>query len=90
MIIWIFELHPDGRTAKGSLSLSQRLFDIRLTLTHDMNNLVHLSNSYINDYYNSILDELCNAVSGLNRELLAVKQIYLMLISIKIEQLGKL
>lgn len=38
-----------------------------------MNNLVHLSNSYINDYYNSILDELCNAVSGLNRELLAVK-----------------
>lgn len=68
-----FELHPDGRTAKGSLSLSQRLFDIRLTLTHDMNNLVHLSNSYINDYYNSILDELCNAVSGLNRELLAVK-----------------
>ena len=68
-----FDLHPDGRTSKGSLSLSQRLFEIKLSLTHEMNNLIHLSNAFNHDYYNATLDELCSTINSLNRELLSVK-----------------
>ena len=69
-----FDMHPDGRNAGSSLSLSQRLFTLKLDLKASIATMAHLSDSNKKKYHDDILKELVDTIAAFNRDLIKVKQ----------------
>lgn len=57
-----FGQHPDGASGKEVLTLSQRLFNVRLEMLYELQNLEHQQDLYLREYYDSIKQILHNDV----------------------------
>lgn len=68
-----FDLNPDGRPMKSSKNLSQKIFELKLDITHELQKYEHQTNEEHKDYYLKTRDELHNMVANLNRNLINVK-----------------
>lgn len=68
-----FRIHPDGREAKNSLNLSQRIFELKLDMVCELQKLEHQENEEHKSYYLKYRLELFNKIVKLNRNLINVK-----------------
>ena len=57
-----FGSHPDGKDTKEMLTLSQRLFQIRLDMLFELQRLEYQEDTWFHAYYDQIKTELHNAV----------------------------
>lgn len=57
-----FDLHPDGKDAKEVLTLSQRLFHVRLDMLYELQKLEYQEDTWFHAYYDQIKTELHNCV----------------------------
>lgn len=53
-----FDLHPEGKPGKEMLTLSQRLFNVRLDMLYELQRLEYQENREMLEYYHTIKDEL--------------------------------
>lgn len=57
-----FGEHPDGNDAKQMLTLSQRLFKVRLEMLYELQRLEHQQDTWLHAYYEQIKAELHNTI----------------------------
>ena len=57
-----FNEHPDGGNGKEMLTLSQRLFQVRLDMLYQLQRLEYQENAWFHAYYDQIKTELHNSV----------------------------
>ena len=57
-----FEMHPDGESGKETLTLSQRLFNVRLDMLYELQKLEYQLDERLSAYYKDIKDELHSKV----------------------------
>ena len=57
-----FNLHPDGREGKEMMTLSQRLFQVRLDMLYELQRLEYQQNVRLKAYYDAIKTYLHNSV----------------------------
>ena len=57
-----FKYHPNGKEGREILTLSQRLFQIRLDMLYELQRAEYQEDTWFNAYYNQIKTELHNAV----------------------------
>ena len=57
-----FNMHPDGNDAPETLTLSQRLFQVRLDMLYELQKLEYQEDTWLHAYYDQIKTELHNAV----------------------------
>lgn len=53
-----FNLHPEGKAGKELLTLSQKLFNVRLDMLYELQRLEYQENTETLEYYHKIRDEL--------------------------------
>jgi len=68
-----FRMNPDGREPKGTLNLSQRIFDIKVELIYTLQSSEHQTNPMHKAYYEKTKQELVGKIKSLNRILVNVK-----------------
>ena len=68
-----FELNPDGRTPQQALTVSQKIFDIKIDLIYELQKAVHQSNEEHKGFYKSYKEEVFSIVKGFNTHLVNVK-----------------
>lgn len=57
-----FDAHPDGTDGMGGRSLSQRLFEVRLDILHELQRIEYQEQEFARSYYNKTKDLLHAAV----------------------------
>ena len=57
-----FDAHPDGTDGMGARSLSQRLFEVRLDILHELQRIEYQEQEFARSYYNKTKDLLHAAV----------------------------
>lgn len=57
-----FDAHPDGTDGMGGRSLSQRLFEVRLDILHELQRIEYQEQDFARSYYNRTKDLLHAAV----------------------------
>ena len=57
-----FDAHPDGTDGMGGRSLSQRLFEVRLDIHHELQRIEYQEQEFARSYYNKTKDLLHAAV----------------------------
>lgn len=57
-----FNLHPDGRDGRDMMTLSQRLFQIRLDMLYELQRLEYQQDARLKAYYDAIKTHLHNSV----------------------------
>ena len=57
-----FDAHPDGTDGMGGRSLSQRLFEVRLDILHELQRMEYQEQEFARSYYNKTKDLLHAAV----------------------------
>ena len=57
-----FDAHPDGTDGLGGRSLSQRLFEVRLDILHELQRIEYQEQEFARSYYNKTKDLLHAAV----------------------------
>lgn len=57
-----FDAHPDGTDGMGGRSLSQRLFEVRLDILHELQRIEYQEQDFARSYYNKTKDLLHAAV----------------------------
>lgn len=57
-----FDAHPDGTDGMGGRSLSQRLFEVRLDILHELQRIEYQEQEFARNYYNKTKDLLHAAV----------------------------
>ena len=57
-----FNTHPEGKDGKEMLTLSQRLFQVRVDMLYELQRLEYQEDTWFHAYYNQIKSELHNAV----------------------------
>lgn len=57
-----FDAHPDGTDGMGGRSLSQRLFEVRLEILHELQRIEYQEQEFARSYYNKTKDLLHAAV----------------------------
>lgn len=57
-----FDAHPDGTDGTGGRSLSQRLFEVRLDILHELQRIEYQEQEFARSYYNKTKDLLHAAV----------------------------
>ena len=57
-----FGMNPDGKSSKETLTLSQRLFNVRIDMLYELQKLEHQQDERMYAYYQTIKDELHNSV----------------------------
>lgn len=57
-----FSFHPDGRDGKERMTLSQRLFQVRLDMLYELQRLEYQQNVRMKAYYDAIKTDLHNSV----------------------------
>ncbi len=62
-----FGINPEGSTADQGLSLSQRLFEVKLDILFKLQNMEYQENEYYKSYYDELKDFLIKKVQGINR-----------------------
>ncbi len=68
-----FRMHPDGRDAKTSLNLSQKIFELKLDMVFELQKAEHQENEEHKEYYLKYKEECINKIKRLNRDLINVK-----------------
>jgi len=68
-----FNLNPRGFEARAEITLTERLFGLRVFIVRALQHLNYQEETYI-DYRNQLVDGLLFEVKGLNEELFQVKQ----------------
>jgi len=68
-----FSIHPDGRKLGASLSLTQRIFNLKLEMIYELQKFEHQENEEHKAYHEKWREECFFAVKGLNRNHINVK-----------------
>ena len=68
-----FRLNPDGREPKAALTLSQKLFELKLDLVCELQKYQHQENEEQKSFYAKYKAELIDKIKHLNRNLINVK-----------------
>jgi type I restriction enzyme R subunit len=66
-------MHPQGRNNKGTLNLSQKIFNTKLDLIYELQALHHQENEEHKHFYDKWKTEVINKIKKLNRNLINVK-----------------
>jgi type I restriction enzyme R subunit len=69
-----FELNPVGRTIDQGLSLSQKIFEMKLDLLFELQHQEHQSDKYHAEYYIHLRDELKTIVKAFNHARILVRE----------------
>lgn len=68
-----FSMNPDGRKLGTSLSLTQRIFNLKLEMVYELQKLEHQENEEHKKYYEKWREECFSIVKGLNRNHINVR-----------------
>lgn len=68
-----FRMNPDGRDAKTSLNISQKIFNLKLDIIFELQKSEHQQNEEQKGFYNKYKTECINKIKKLNRHLINVK-----------------
>ncbi len=68
-----FRMHPDGKEAKTTLNLSQKIFELKLDMIFELQKLEHQEIEEHKKYYDKYKSEVFNKIVKLNRNLINVK-----------------
>ena len=68
-----FRMDSDGREAKTSLNLSQRIFNLKLDMIFELQKNEHQENEEHKEFYNKYKNECLSKIKKLNRNLINVK-----------------
>lgn len=68
-----FSINPDGRKMGSGLSLTQRIFNLKLEMIYELQKLRHQENEEHKHYYDKWREECFGIVKGLNRNRVSVR-----------------
>ncbi len=69
-----FSLHPNGKEAKRVLSLSERLFCIRMDIAHELQHANYQSDSFCKNLHDELKQMLCSQVKELRDTHISVRE----------------
>ena len=68
-----FDINPKGKITGGGLSLSQKIFELKLEMVYELQKQEHQENKEHAKFYRKWKDELVALIHGLNRNLINVR-----------------
>ncbi len=68
-----FDVNPKGKITNNSLTLSQKIFELKLDMVKELQSAEHQNNEEHLKYYNKWKSELIATIKGLNRNLINVR-----------------
>lgn len=68
-----FGSHPDGKTPKQALNVSQKIFETKVDLVLELQKAEHQDNEEHVEFYKKYKSEILKTIQGLNRKLINVK-----------------